>query len=425
MEASLFKNYISKYLGGIAKRFTEKINGKPEEIVYEHRKYLKKEFSPDMKFTSLSTNTSIVAADVVALDSPLPLKKRGSFQSAEGEVPKLGMKKSMNESMLQQLKNLKARGIKEAEIVKKLFNDGADIVKGIYERLDIMFLQAFSTGVMVIDDTNNTGTGIRVDFGIPTGNQFGVTEKWTDADATPIDDIENVVNQARNKGYKLQFIWMDKVTFNKFKANEQVKKAFAGYLKIDSNYIFRLTKDQIQDYLSEEFDLTLIVMDKVVQIEKGGKKESIEPWQRGNVVFTTSTTLGTLTWSELAEKEHPVKEVEYATVDDFILWSMYRTNDPLKENTSVQGLVIPVLDNVDAIFIMDSNETIDIDLSEVEGDSTITIYGSALTKTTVISELETILDDVVDSDITDADLIKLIDTLSDEDEEALKTALGV
>jgi len=425
MVASIFKNYISKYLGGVAKKIVEKINGKPEDVVYEHTKYLKKEFSPDMKFSSLSTNTSIVAADVVALDSPLPLKKRGSYSSAEGEVPKLGMKKSMNESMLQQLKNLQARGEKEKQIVAKLFQDGVDIIKGVYERLDIMFLQALSTGVTVIDETDNTGTGIRIDFGVPAANQFGVVEPWKESDARPIDDIENVTSKARQMGYALRYIWMDKVTYNKFKANAQVKDAFAGYSRIPSANLFRLKNADLQEFITEEYGLTIIVIDKVVQVEKNGQKSSVEPWQRGNVVFTTSTDLGTLTWSELAEKDSPVKDVEYATVDDFILWSIFRTNDPLKENTSVQALAVPVLDNVDAIFIMDSNESLEVDAGEIEGDATITIYGSDLTKTTVISELETILDDEVDSDITDADLIKLIDTLSDEDEEALKTALGV
>lgn len=425
MVASIFKNYINKYFSKTAKVLADKINGKPEDIVYEHKKYLKKEFSPDMKFSSLSTNTSIVAADVVALDSPLPLKKRGSYSSAEGEVPKLGMKKSMNESMLQQLKNLQARGEKEKQIVKKLFQDGVDIIKGVYERLDIMFLQALSTGVTLIDGTDNTGTGIRIDFGIPAGNQFGVVEPWTESDAKPIDDIERVVNRARDKGYALRFIWMDKVTYNKFKANTQVKEAFAGFSRVNADYIFRLKNSDLQEFMKEEYGLSIVVIDKVVQVEKGGVKTSIEPWQRGNVVFTTSTELGTLTWSELAEKDSPVKDVEYATVDDYILWSMYRTNDPLKENTSVQALAVPVLDNVDAIFILDSNESLEVDVDEVEGDTTITIYGSDLTKTTVISELETILDEEVDAAITDAALIALIDTLSDEDEEALKTALGV
>lgn len=425
MEASIFKSFITKYFPSLAKKITEKVNDKAGEIQYEHKKYLKKEFSPDMKFHSLTTNTSIVAADVVALDSPLPLKSRGALAAADGEIPKLGMKKSMSETMLQQLKNLKARGKRELDIVKKLFSDAKDSVKGVYERLDFMFLQSLSTGVTSLDDTNNIGQTIRVDFGVPAKNQFGAAHAWSLATSKPIDDIERVVNDARDKGNTLKFMWIDKVTFNIFKAHDQVKQAFAGFLKTDSNYIFRITKDDIQKYFDEEFGLTIIVIDKVCQIEKGGVKTGMEPWKRGNVTFTTTTDLGTLTYGELAEVDHPVKDVEYGVIDDFILVSLYRTNDPLKENTSVQALVIPVLDNVDSIFMLDTTEAQEIDAGETEGDTTITIWGDLYLKAEVITSYETLTGKDLAADITDAALIEAINELSDEEEELLKDDLTV
>ena len=432
MVASIFQGLIAKYFPSLAKKITEKVNDKSEEIQYEHKKYLKKDFSTDMKWQSLSTNTNVVAADVVSLDSPLSPKKRGSYGSAEGEVPKLGMLKSLNESMLQALKNLKARGKREKEMVVKLFQDAADGVKGVYERLDIMFLQALSTGVTVIDDENNTGTGVRIDFGISEKNQFGVKAAWNKATATPIDDIENILTNARNAGHVLKYIWLDKVTYNAFKANEQVKKAFAGFLKTNSDYIFRVTKEELQNFVSEEFGLTIIVIDKVVQIEKGGKRVAVEPWQRGNVTFTTSTDLGTLTYGELAEVDHPVKGVEYSVVDDFILVSLFRTNNPLKENTSVQALAIPVLDNVDSIFIMDTNEAEVLDATddETQGgsgtDANITIWGQSLVKAVVISAYNS-LEDVGNTTnaIGDDKLIDKINELSDEQIELLKSELGI
>lgn len=419
MIASIFKNYISKYFAAIASKLTQKYNGKSEEIVFEHKKYLKPEFSTDMKWASLSANTNIVAADVVALDSKLPLKKRGSYSSAEGEIPKLGMKKAMNESMLQALKNLKARGNKEKELVKKLFSDAVDGVKGVYERLDIMFLQALSSGVTVIDDDNNTGTGVRIDFGVPAGNQFGVQKAWSDSAATPIEDIENVTAKARSTGNVLKYLWMDKLTFNSFKANAQVKNAFAGFSKVDSNYIFRIKREELENYLNEEFGLSLIVIDKVVQIEKGGKNVPIEPWQTGNVTFTTSTDLGTLTYGELAEVDHPASDVEYAVVDNFILTSLFRTNDPLKENTSVQALAIPVLDNVDSIFIMDTTEATAGEDSQTEADSDYSYQGTDYTKVSVVAGINAAR--AVDTQVAvattsqlDATLAKKIDALSEE-----------
>lgn len=420
MVASIFKNLIEKYFGKLSKKITEKVNDKEGEIQYEHKKYLKPDLSTDMKFNSLTSNTSIVAADVVSLDSELSLKARGSYSSATGEIPKLGMIKALNETMLQALKNLKARGNKEAEIVKKLFRDAVDGVKGVHERLDMMFLEALSTGVTLVDENTNTGSGIRVDFGIPDGNQFGATGKaWTDADATPIDDIENVVNNARNKGTVLKYIFIDKITFNSFKGNAQVKEAFAGSMKVDKSLVFRISKEEILNYVAEEFGLMVIIIDKVVQIEKGGKKVAHEPWKRGNVTFTTSLDLGTLTYGELAEVDHPVDGVEYSTVDNFILVSMFRTNNPLKENTSVQALAIPVLDNTDSIYILDTNESTASEETQTEGDANYSYEGTNYTKASVVDGINAAR--AVDAQVTeakatnkDATLAKKIDSLSEE-----------
>lgn len=424
MLASIFKDLIEKYLPSLAKKITEKVNGKERDLEYEHKKYLKKDFSPDMKFKSLATNTNIVAADIVALDSELPLKKRGSVSSAEGEVPKLGMIKAMSESMLQALKNLIARGNKEAEIAKKLFKDTADCVKGVYERLDIMFLQALSSGTMLVGEDINTGTGIRVNFEL---NQFGAIVPWSKETAKPIDDIENVLTRARNAGHGLKYLWIDKVTYNAFKANEQVKKAFAGYLKADLNLIFRISKKELEEFLSEEFGLTLIIIDKVVQIEKNGKKVPVEPWERGNVTFTASTDVGTLTYSELAEVDHKVPGVQYELVDDFILVSMFRSNNPLKENTSVQALAIPVLDNTESLYILDTKEAFETSI-QTEGDSTIELFKGEETPITVeraavIKALVALDIEASDAD-TDKELIEKINRLSDEEEDLLREELG-
>lgn len=420
MFASIFKSFIESAFPSLAKKITEKVNDKEQEIFPLHKNYLKPDFSVDMKFNSLTSNRSIVAADVVSLDSELPLKSRGAHKSATGEIPKLGMIKSMSESMLQALKNLKARGGKEAEIVTKLFQDAGDGIKGVYERLDIMFLQALSSGVTLVDEDTNTGVGIRVDFGIPKENQFkAVGSPWDEADATPIDDIENVVSAARNAGHTLKYIFMNKVTYNAFKANTQVKEAFAGFLKTSKDYIFRISREELQNFISDEFGLQIIVIDKVCQIEKDGKKTAYEPWTAGAVTFTTTTDLGTLTYGELAEVEHKVKDVEYQIIDNFILVSMFRTNNPLKENTSVQALAIPVIDNVDSIYILDTTAEQSDDDEQVEDDSDFTYDGTDYTKASVVAGINAArsVDDhipVATVGQTDATLAGKIKKLSDE-----------
>ena len=423
---SLFKDFINKYFPALTRKLTEKYNDQESEVLPWHKNWFTPEFSPDLKYTSLSANHQVVAADVVSLDSELPLKKRAKISAAQGEIPKLGMKKKMNESGLQQLRNLEARGGNETQLVKKLFADIAHGVKGVHERLDGMALQALSTGTILVDEDTNTGTGIRVSFDIPESNQYGVAAAWTAETANPIEDIENVVSEALSKGTRLVNMFIGKADFGRFKRNDNVKAAFAGHLRINASQLFRVNTEEVRSYLLDEFGLNLIVIDKIVQIEKDGSRTSYDPWQSGNVTFTSGNTLGTLAYGTLIEAENPVDGISYNIVDNYILTSNWKRNDPYAEMTSAQALAIPVLDNTEDIYIMDTNEAQTVDASETEGDTTITIWGQSLTKATVITEFNN-LEGVANTTavVSDAKLIERINQLSDENEAALKTALGV
>ena len=81
---------------------------------------------------------------------------------------------------------------------------------------------------------------------------------------------------------------------------------------------------------------------------------SHKPWKDGTAVFTCDEKLGSLVWTTLAENTRPVAGVVYQTADEFILLSKYAKNDPLQEFTSSQAMVVPVIDNVDRIYCLDS-----------------------------------------------------------------------
>jgi hypothetical protein len=50
--------------------------------------------------------------------------------------------------------------------------------------------------------------------------------------------------------------------------------------------------------------------------------------------------------------------VTYQSADEYILASRYSTNDPLREFTSSQAMVVPILNNVDAIYSLDSTQAV-------------------------------------------------------------------
>lgn len=406
------------------KQIVETVNGSKEAPVYLFKAFLKKEESTDLKWGSLSSNNTIVAADVVSMDSELPLKKRDSIQKATGDLPKMGMKKYLNERQLQELDILSKKDGKEQSLIKKLFADPKAVYVGVLETIEFMFLQALSSGITVISDANNVGLGIRVDFGVPESNKFGAEVIWTDPiNSVPIDDIVRIKKVARSKGDILKHIFMDDYAFNNFKKSKQVKESYAFYVGFTGSTIPVPNLIKVNEMLKADIGVEIIIIDRVTRVEKDGVQTIVTPWTEGAVTFTTTTDLGTYTHGDVAEMNHPVKDVEYETVDGFVLVSKYRKNDPVREFTSSQANVLPVLDNVASLYMMDSKEAETIE-GQTEGDANIDIFGQTLVKQDVIDALIVIGFNTTNT-ISDDGLIRKVNGLSDEDEAALKTELGI
>jgi hypothetical protein len=358
MEPSLFTAWVAKYFKPLVAKVVEKINGTKTPATYLHKTMLRKEYSPTLKWNSINVDGSTVAADVVAMDSPLPLKKRDSISKADGDIPKLGMKLGLNERTMTDLDILTRTPNQESTIVQKLFQDTAKCITGVYEILELMFLQALSSGITLIADTANVGLGIRIDFGYKAENKFGVAVVWSaGATGTPITDFNKVKSKANADGNTITTVMMDTFAFNNMLKSTEFKQAYAASLDIAVNTSSVLptpNTEKAKAYILGEFSWAVQIVDRTVKTERNGVKTNVKPWQEGSVVFLTSTEVGTLTWGTLAEMNHRNKAVDYQVADEFILVSKYHKVDPLKEFTSSQALALPVINNVDEIYLLDS-----------------------------------------------------------------------
>lgn len=356
MEQSLFIQYVNKYFPGIVVKIVSNLNDSTKVPTYLHRSMLKKVLSVTGKWEAIISNNTLVAADVVAMDSSLPLKKRDSIGKASGDIPKMGMELKLNEQQLTNLDTLIAQGGTEADVLSMLFTDTPKVIGGIYERNEAMFLQALSTGVTLVEDSENVGTGIRVDFGYLTKNKFGVAVVWSStATSKPIEDIERVLAQAASDGNTITKVLMDKTAFNNFVKNAEVKEAYAFYAGFVGDNIPAPSVSKMTEATKDKWGFEIVIIDRSVKYEKNGVQTSQKPWADGAVVFLTSDQVGTLAYARLAEQNHPVANVSYELADGFILVSKYRSNKPsLSEFTSSQARVVPVIAGVESIYLLDT-----------------------------------------------------------------------
>jgi hypothetical protein len=416
MEKSLFPAWVDNYFKIFTQKIVEKLNGSTNPLTYLHRTMLKKEYSPTLRWGSLSTSNTAVSADVVAMDSSLPLKKRDSIKKADGEIPKIGMKLGLNETTMNELNILLAVGGQESEVLRKLFADTDKVISGVWERLEFMFHQALSTGMILVADDDNPGLGIRVSFNHPASNKFGVVKGWSDSAAKPIDDIDRVIEAARPSGNTIRYILMDKSTWNKFKVNQQVREQYAFYRDFVGNNVPPVQSvDKANEFLQASYGVSITIIDRHVLVEKDGKQKSVKPWADNAVVFLTDLNVGSLTYGRLAEETFPDKAVDYQKVDDFILVSKYHKNDPIKEFTSSQAIVLPVINNIDSIYIMDCEEATASTDVQTEGNATYLYKTVSYTKASVIAAINLAYEATkAKSNNTDAALAKYIDEMNEE-----------
>jgi hypothetical protein len=423
MNPTLFVEFVKKWFGVLSKKIVEKTNDSKTGLSYLFKTMLTPELSSDMKWDSVNVSKSVVAADVVSLSSELPLKKRDKISSAQGEIPKIGMKMNKSEKLISDIQVLAARGATEAQIVEKIFEDTPRVINGIYERLEYMFLQALSTGVTLVSDDDNVGSGIRVTFGYKDSNKYGVLKKWGEAGYTPLSDIARVVSTAAENGDVITTVALDKASYNLIRRSDEAKTLYAASVgNFTGNALSIPTPSIFDSLIADEYKIKFLVIDRAVRIEKDGKQKSVYPFAENTLVFLTSEKVGTLQYGILVEENNPVSGVEYQKVDSYILVSKYSKNDPLREFTSSQALALPVIENVNSIYLLNTQDAIEVAADEVEGDAGITIYGSQYSKKSVIEAMKQAGIKVA-YNISDEKLIEKINSLSDADEAKFRAEL--
>lgn len=364
MEKSLYFEYVQKFFPQLVLSIVEKLNEKRNNsLTYMYRQMLTPRFSADGRWSSVLAEYTRVAADVVSLDSELPLKSRDSIEVAHGDIPKLGMKLYMTEKQLSDLDAMIAQQLPLNQILRNMFSDAPRCIEGIYERLEDLFLSMLSTGVAL--STRNDGSGIRLNMGYLDANKFaaGATAFYTkdasgkvtyNTSANAMDAIEKVFDKALEDQHTITDVYMDDYALRALYNNDQVKQQFAFLQNFVGANIPTLNLEQVSQIFMSRWNVRVHRVSRAIKTEINGKKVNHNPWQEGMMVFTCDENVGDLVYTFLAEQTRPVDGVVYENVDEFILASRYSTNDPLREYTSSQARVVPIINNVDQIYQLDT-----------------------------------------------------------------------
>lgn len=356
MKQSLYADFVRSFFPQLVTEIVEQINNKRQtSLPYLYKDLLVPEFTMDSRWSSITAKYNRVAADVVSLDSELPLKSRDTISTAQGDIPKMGMKLYLSEKQMKEIDSMIAQSMPIQQIVNKIFDDVTRCIEGIYDRIEDIFQSELSTGIGL--STMNNGTGVRIDMQFDDANRFGVSTSWDEIDnATALDDLTAVFDKADADGNTITDMWADDMWLRAFYKNKQVREQYAFNVGFVGQHTPVLDFDKAAQVIATKWGVTLHRVNRKIRTELNGKKADHFAWKQGVCAFTCNAKLGALVWTNVAEVAHPAENVDYQTADDYILVSKYHEVDPLREFTSSQAMVLPVLNNVDQIYLLDSKE---------------------------------------------------------------------
>lgn len=424
MNESLFIQYVLRFFPRL-QTLIEKINGKRNsQLTYLHKdtSILRRVYSPDNKWEADSVNLTYVAADYVALDSPLPLKSRETLSQANGKLPKVGIKKFLKESEINALNVMEAQGGQAAEIRRKLAQDSVACSVGIDERNEYAFLFGLSNGYVAVKDEDNPDALLRLRFNYPEENQFGVADVNV---GLTIGDLKNVISKADNAGNTIVQFWIAKSTYDKLRKTDGAKELVATYngqTYTNNTNLPVPTTTKFNEAFEDETGVTFRVIDRSVILEKDGKKNPQKPWNPNMVIGVCSTMVGALVYGRLAEQTNPVNGVAYQTIDTYKLIAKFSKTDPLREATTGQAYVLPVIEDVDQIYQIDVTQGVTINTTAESADTNdiyVTIGTNKYSKPAAISALNN-LGASLPAGATDQQVIDAYNDLS----KAKKTAFA-
>lgn len=321
----------------------------------------------NLDFTSVLGSAVITAAaSVVDRNAETPLRSREVLAKITGEIPAIKEMLPLNENQyrnymaLTNLPNIKDQQ-KKFQALKLIWDDVKKVTEAVHNRLDMIALQAVSTGTVDINVENNPDGIVseNIDLLMPSNNKKEAGVKWNETNATPLQDIMRVVNEAKVNAFGLEKILIDSQKLAQIFRNKEVKDtlgAFFGLTKasLDAG-TSPLTLARLNQYMQESNLPIFEVVNRRIAVEKNGKPVIFNPFESKNLAFIPNGKLGVIKNAFAVEELNPVENVSYAT-NGRILISKWKQNEPFREYTKSECNAWPVVEAINNIFILKTEE---------------------------------------------------------------------
>lgn len=310
----------------------------------------KKKLGLDLSYIK-GARKSPVQLSLSAFDAKVIPLKRGGITKMTTEMPFFKNSKNIDEKQRQELNILvgNSNGNDAVKIVlNDIFNDKMTLVEDAMLTLEVMRMQALTTGAISI---SSNGQDFSYDYGVPAENKVTPTVKWDDyQNADPVSDINDWLETIEAKtGIRPTEALLNNVTLADIKKCDAIKNA--NYFHSDSALkIPNMTTRRVLEFLQDETGVTFYVYSKVY--DNGGQK--VKFVADGTVVFMPSSPLGN-TWFGTTPEESDLlgsnSGAEVSIVETGVALTTKVEDDPVNVKTKVSMIALPSFELAEQVII--------------------------------------------------------------------------
>lgn len=291
-----------------------------------------------------------VKLSLSAFDAKVTPLNRGEIVKMTTDMPFFKNSKNIDEKQRQDLNILLGNAQNQDAVnivINDIFNDKLALVEDALLTLEIMRMQALTTGAVAI---SSNGQKFGYDYQIPSENKVTPAVKWDDyANADPVTDINNWLEDIEARtGVRPTEAVLNNITLRDLKKCDAIKNAV--YFHSDSALkIPNMSTKTVLKHLQDETGVTFYVYSKVYMDGDAQVKFVAD----GTVVFMPATAVGN-TWFGTTPEESDLMagtDAQVEIVETGVAITTTKQTDPVNVQTKVSMIALPSFELADQVII--------------------------------------------------------------------------
>lgn len=303
----------------------------------------------------------LVKASVLSVGAPKPQRSTSGYSSYGGSIPKIGHGLSIDEADLLTMQEVAIQGsARLSDLMRdRLFYTLDKLIGGIHNKLNTFVYEGLSTGFIKEAITDNVdGITLDIDYKFKANHFAIVGTSWDDPNATPIQDMLDAQEKAKDDNMTFDHWEMTEKLYKKFINHPNTAKVVSGRMNVYNPSTYTVIESEILRVIHDLGILPIRVVDEKSAHEVDGIPQiSPSSFNEDNCVLCQ---LGQIFEMKCANSvyrqrvaEGPVSSTAmYSFVDNRIAVLDMWQESPIKNIIETELWALPVIKNPNNVFIL-------------------------------------------------------------------------